>query len=173
MSLLKKVTAIFIIPIFLAVLTPIPAYSNPGKVKLSVGNPVILKLTEEVSSATKNMNDMINLEVARDVIVDGKIVIKGGTPAIGTVTMVEGKGVVGKPGKIQFSVDSTKSVDDQNVLLRSTVTQTGKDSSTSSIAVGAICCIFGLFMKGGEASFPVGSEVKAFTLQDLSVEVAE
>ena len=167
-----KVVALILIPCFLSIVVPFEVLANPDQVKLNNGTPVVLRLTEEVSSTTKNTNDMVNLEVARDVIVNGKIVIKAGTPAVGTVTWAEKEGMVGKAGKVSISVDSTKAVDDQRVMLRGNVTQGGEEKTTLSIALSLICCFLFLLMKGKTASLPVGTEVKAYTDMDLTVEAS-
>jgi hypothetical protein len=171
MGVLKKIVTSILIPPFFALTIPAQSLANPDMVKLAEGTPVILRLTEEVSSATKNANETVNLEVARDVVVDGKVVIKSGTPAIATVTMAEKRGVLGKAGKIQISVESTKAIDGQKVMLRSTVTQSGKDESTTAVVGTVICCVLFLLMKGKDAVLPIGSEVKAYTETAMTIEV--
>ena len=46
------------------------------KVVLKDGTPVMLRLTEEVSTKTKNLNDSIRFEVSKDITVNGKMVVK-------------------------------------------------------------------------------------------------
>lgn len=171
MSTFKKIVAVVLIPALLSAAMPIDSHAAPDEIRLRSGTPVILKLTEEVNSKTKSLNDQIFLEVARDVVIDGKVVIKHGTPAVGTVTWVEPAGMLGRPGKIQFSVDSTRTVDDQLLLLKASVTQQGKDDQTTSIVLTIICCVLFLLMKGKNASFPIGTEVKSYTAQDIIITV--
>jgi len=171
MSISKKIFAMILVPLVVAITMSVKSFANPDKVKMSSGTPVIMRLTEEVSSKTKNINDIVNLEVARDVSIDGKILIKSGTPAFATVTFCEQQGMVGKAGKIQISVDYTKAVDDQRVVLRSTLTQGGKEETTTAIAGGVICCPLFLLMKGKCADIPMGTEVKAYTEMDMMIEV--
>jgi len=165
---LIKVVALILIPCFLSIVVPFEVLAE--QVKLSNGTPVVLRLTEEISSKTKNTNDMVNLEVARDVIVNGKTVIKAGTPAVGTVTWAEKEAIVGQAGKVSISVDSTKAVDDQRVMLRGNVTQGGQEKTGISVILAIICCFLFLLMKGKTASLPVGTEIKAYTDMDLTVE---
>jgi len=139
------------------------------KVLLKDGTPVILRLTEEVSTKTKNTNDMVHLEVTRDVVVDDKIVIKGGTPAEGTVNMCEKPDIIGQEGSIGFVLNSTTTVDGQWVSLRANLSRSGQNKEILSAGAAWACCpIFGL-IKGTHATFSSGSEVKAYTENNLQV----
>ena len=138
---------------------------------LKDGAPVILKLTEEVSTSTKNLNDMVHLEVARDVIVDGKTVIKAGTPAEGVVSICVKPDIIGQEGRIAFTVNSTRTVDEQWVSLRANLTRSGQNKEILSAGAAYVCCpLFGL-IKGESASFPVGSEVKAYTENSIKIKI--
>lgn len=165
-----KGVALILIPCFLSIVVPFEVLAE--QVKLNSGTPVVLRLTEEISSKTKNTNDMVNLEVARDVVINGKTVIKAGTPAVGTVTWAEKEGIVGQAGKVSISVDSTKTVDNQKVILRGNVTQGGQEKTAISIVLAVVCCFLFLLMKGKTASLPVGTEVKAYTDMELTVEAS-
>lgn len=140
-------------------------------VLLKDGTPVILRLTEEVSTKTKNLNDMVHFVVAKDVKVQGKVVINAGTPAEGTVTVVAKPDILGQEGTICFIANSTNTVDDQWVSLRANLSRTGQNKMLLSAGAAYVCCpIFGL-IKGEGASFPVGTELKAYTENDVQVVV--
>ena len=143
MDRIKKVIAVILIPALFVITMPVNSFANPDPVKVKAGVPVILRLTEEVSSKTKNVNENVAMEVARDVIVDGKIVIKAGTPASGTVSWAEKAGMLGKEGKIQITADSTKTVDGQKAQLRATVTNMGKSETVMSVIMSLLCSVFG------------------------------
>lgn len=171
MDKIKKVIAVILIPALFVITMPVNSFANPDPVKVKAGVPVILRLTEDISSKTKNVNENVAMEVARDVVVDGKVVIKAGTPATGTVSWAEKAGMLGKEGKIQITADSTKTVDGQKAQLRATVTSMGKSETVMSVVMSLLCCILFLLVQGKEAQLPIGSEVKTYTDQDLTVEV--
>jgi hypothetical protein len=171
MDRLKKGIVLFSALTFFVISVATKCPANPDKVKLANGTPVVLRTTEEISSKTKNLNEIVNFEVARDVTIDGKIAIKSGTPATATVISSEQKGMIGKAGKIQVSLEATKAVDGQRVALRSVVTQGGKDEQATSLAGGIICCPLFLLMKGKEATIAMGTEVKAYTETDMTIDV--
>ncbi len=141
------------------------------KVVLKDGAPVMLRLTEEVSTRTKNVNDAVHFEVSRDVIVDGKIVIRAGASAEGTVTSCTKPDIIGQEGTICFMVNSTKSVDGQYVSLRANLSRTGKSNMLLSAGAAWACCPIFALIPGGGASFPVGTECKAYTENDIKVKV--
>lgn len=171
MEVLKKALVVISIIPFIAIAIPAGSIANPDQVKLVNGTPVVLRLTEEVNSNTHNVNDIVHLEVARNVTVDGKIVIKNGTPATATITLLEKSGMAGEGGNVQISLDSTKSVDGQRIPLRANVTHEGKDEKGLAIGGGVICCPLLLLMKGKHAVIPQGTEIKSYAEADMMIDV--
>jgi hypothetical protein len=95
-------------------LVSLPAVSQ--EVRLPRGTPVALRLSGDVYS-TSNINLSLDIEVDRDVLIDGEVVIRRGTPVMGRASMEESFGMPGRGGRIQLSVQSTESVDRQSVGL--------------------------------------------------------
>lgn len=147
------------------------SFAAETAVLLEDGTPVILRLTETVSTKTKNTNDIVHFEVTRDVIVNGKVVIKAGTPADGTVNVCTKPDIIGQEGTIGFVLNSTKTVDEQWVSLRASLTRSGQNKEILSAGAGYACCpVFGL-IKGTHAEYPEGTEIKAYTENDLKVNI--
>jgi hypothetical protein len=142
------------------------------KVKLTSGTPVILRLSESINSSTANQGDTVTFEVARNVEVDGKLVISQGAYATGEVASVEKRAMLGEGGKLMVNLRSVKAVDGKEVPIRATLSQEGKDKQLTAILVGILLCILGLFLiKGGDATVPAGREVKAFVDVDVDIEI--
>ena len=167
---IKRFVAVVLLPAFFVATMSLNSFANPDKVMVKSGTPVILQITEDVSSKTKNVNESVAMVVARDVVIDGKVVIKAKTPAMGTVSWAEKAGAIGKEGKIQITADSTKSIDGQWIPLRATVTQMGKSETMMSVIMSILCCVLFLLAPGKEANLPMGTEVKTYTDQDITVE---
>ena len=141
-----------------------------GKVKLTSGTPVILRLSESINSSTARQGDTVTFEVARNVEVDGKVVISQGAYATGEVASVEKRAMLGEGGKLMVNLRSVKALDGQEVPIRATLSQEGKNKVVTALLVGLILCILGLFLiKGGDAIVPVGTEVKAYV--DVNVDI--
>ncbi len=150
-----------------------PAYSiNETRIILKQYTPVILLLREDVSSKSKKPGDPVQLSVAENVIVEGKILIKSGTPVIGKVSMVREAGHVGEPGEIAIVPQYVKAVDGQKVRLGGTLYAKGKEKEVSTAVLTAICLPFAL-RKGGQASIISGTELKAYVERDIQIKVSE
>lgn len=140
-------------------------------VLLREGMPIILKLTEEISSETHHVGDIVHLAVARDVKVGRHTVIAVDTPASGEITMAEARSLGGQKGRVAFTVFSTTAVDGQRVMLRMSLTRAGRGKEAIALGGGVLLCPLLIFMKGEEAVFPVGTEVKAYVENAAEIEV--
>jgi len=143
-----------------------------AKLTLRSGTPVILSLEKSISTDTAIVGDPVDLIVIRDVKVDGKVVISTGTGARGEISAVENEGMIGKPGRISITVKSVTGVDGTHVPLRASLTREGKSKQTTSLLVGLLLCILGLFLiKGGKGLIQAGSEIKAYVDYDVEIDV--
>lgn len=69
------------------------------------GTDVSLVFREELSSRHAKPGDRVRLEVARDVVVHGDLVLRAGTPVEGTIERVSKSGVFGKNGSIRLTIN--------------------------------------------------------------------
>ena len=141
------------------------------KVKLEDGTLVILRTVETIDPRVVGVGDIVKLEVAKDVVVDGVVVIKAGIPAMAEIVAAEKEGYIGKAGKINIAVYSTKAVDGQKVPLRGHLRREGESKQIESIAIGAVLCPLALLMKGEQANIPAGSQMRAYVDNTIMVEV--
>jgi len=140
-------------------------------VLLKEGTPIILKLTEEISSETSHVGDIIHLAVARDVKIKEHTVVAVDTPATGEITMAETRAIGGQKGRVAFTVFSTTAVDGNRVLLRTSLTRAGRGKEALALGGGWLICPLLILTKGEKAVFPVGTEVKAYVENDTEVKV--
>jgi hypothetical protein len=82
-----------------------PPIPSGEKLLLPQGTPVLLAFAADVTSRTASVGDQIPLTVTRDVQQDGVVLIKTGTPAVGTVIQVDKNSSFGLPGVLSFKVD--------------------------------------------------------------------
>jgi hypothetical protein len=86
--------------------TSAPPAIPPGeKLLLPQGTPVLLAFAADVNSHTASVGDQIPMTVTSDVQQDGVVLIKSGTPAVGTVIQVDKNTAFGLPGVLSFKVD--------------------------------------------------------------------
>jgi|TARA_Y100000294_G_scaffold169222_2_gene180102 hypothetical protein len=170
----KYIRALLIVIMVEAVMTlPLNNLYAGEIVKLKVGTPVLVTLAETVSSENKSLGDSIVFEVARDVIVNDKVVVRSGANARGEVLAITQQGYVGQEGKITISINDVEAVDGQRVRLRATSQKEGEGKMGSTLALSVVICPLFLLTKGQEAEIPAGSEFKVYVDYGADIEVEE
>lgn len=139
---------------------------------LPQGTSVRLRTLSPLSSMDNKTGDRFDLEVAEDVLLNGRVVIPRGSPAKGEITMVKKKGMWGKSGKLEMRVLSVRA-NGRDIPLRGTVADKG-DTGTAGV-VGSILVlpIAGFFVTGTSASLPQGTGFTGLTESDLPVTFAD
>src|SRR6188474_1695485 len=154
------------------VLTSVLHWAAPawaGARRLPDGTRVVVRTMERLSSATLKDSDPVSFAVVEDVVVDGEVVIKQGTPVRGTIVDAQSKRRMGRAGKLQYTVNETKGVDRSAVRLRAIQDRKGDSNVTSTavttVAVGVfvpVAAPFFLLRKGHDIVVPEGTRIDAF-----------
>ena len=154
---------------------PRPAIANT----LMDGTAVKLRLGETISSADAHVGQQVPFEVTEDVVVQGLTIIPKGSPAIATVTTAESKKRMGRGGKLDVNIDSTRLIDGSKIQLRAI--KDGKGGGHVGAMTGAMVAtsivffpaapLF-LFMHGKDITIPKGTEVTAFVQGDTKLDMA-
>lgn len=115
---------------------PAPA----AAVTVPEGTAIQVRLLQELKSGRERKGEQVRLEVASDVLAsDRTLLIPRGTPAVGTITRSNGRGMFGKPGKLEFTIDHVKFSDQVRVPLRSTpTTARGRNNSAAAITTAVL-----------------------------------
>ena len=90
--MIRKVLALFVIFPMIA----LQGLAQDGPIVLDDGTPLRLRTTRSMSSSEAHVDDRVDFEVVDDVKVGDVVVIRHGTPAIGTVTGAQPKGRMGR-----------------------------------------------------------------------------
>ncbi len=85
--------------------------------KVQDGTALRLSLSENLSSATNEVDNPVHFEVMEDVKVAGIVLIPKGSTAVGHVVEAEPRRRMGRAGKLNFTVDHVKSPDGGNLRL--------------------------------------------------------
>lgn len=144
-----------------------PAWA--GARRLPDGTRIAVRTMERLSSATLKDGDPVTFAVVEDVIVDGEVVIRQGTPVRGTIVDAQAKRRMGRAGKLQYTVNETKAVDLGGIRLRALQDRKGDSNVTSTAvttaAVGVfvpVAAPFFLLRKGHDIVVPEGTRIDAF-----------
>ena len=134
--------------------------------------PVQVRLLQDLKSGHQRKGDLVRMEVASPVKgPDGGTLIAQGTPVVGTITRSGGRGMFGKPGKLEFTIDYIKLDEKQRVPLRSTATAVrGRSNSGAAIATAVLFAPIAIFVKGREVTVKQGREFGVFV--DVTTELS-
>src|SRR5882724_9034099 len=84
---------------------------------------------DEITSKTAAEGDPLTFKVAQDVKIDGVVVIAKDALVKGVVGQAKKAGMMGKGGSLGIRVESTMTVDNQRLKLRSTKGKEGDDKT--------------------------------------------
>lgn len=154
-----------------------PSVSASSIAVLPDSTLVKLALSNALSSANATQGQVVEFRVAEDVVVNGAVLIKKDTLALGKVTLAQGKRHLGRAGSIDIEADKTHAVDGTKVELHAEAGAKGKGKAGAMSAgmlitatgVGAPIGALWLLKHGKDATIPAGSILTAYT--DDSVQV--
>ena len=178
-SILGRTLAV--ITILVVVSTVLRAQQDPVKeLVLSEGTAIEVVTDQAISSKDAKPNDPVKFSVNQDVAVDGNVIVRKGTAAVGSVVNAEKRGYLGKSGKLAIQVESTQTVDSKPLKLRAAKGREGDDKTNSTAALSMLISPLFLFKKGGEATIAAGTTVtvyvaeeKRFRLEDAAIVTIE
>lgn len=145
--------------------------TNPGQ--LSTQTTVRLETLDRLKSGAQRKGDRIRLQVAEEVLDPaGAVLIRKGTPALGTVQESRGAGSFGRRGRLTITVDHTTAADGQNVRLRATQERSGSGKTGAAAAVSVLLFLpGGFFIKGKNAEIPPNTVITAWVDEPVVVQV--
>ena len=147
-------------------------YTIPeGNAYIPKGTVINIELTEELSSKKNHVDDDVPLKTLDNIIINDVVVVPAGSLVSGKVTKCTGSGLFGRAGKLEFTINSVKSVNGVEIPLQYTEKrEAGSDDGAVAVAA-AVSIIGGLFMKGKNVSFPAGSKMTAKVVADTDLKV--
>ena len=150
--------------------------SEGSEHRLPDGTRISVRVMEQISSASVKDNDPVTLAVVEDVIVDGQVVIKQGTPVRGVIIDAEAKRRMGRAGKLHYSIIETKAVDRSVIRLRAVQERKGDSNVTSTAVTTTAVAVFVpvaaplfLLRKGHDVVVPEGTRIDAFVDGDHAI----
>ena len=151
------------------------------EVLLRAGTPVVCEAGQTYTSRELTAGQSISVRVKFNVVSKRKTLISAGALGSATVTDVRKRGVFGRPGRMEVSIQSVQAVDGQQVLLSGIpMAIEGKSNLGWAIGVAVAGLLFfvigalgSLLIKGKDAEFRSGTQLNASVASDLEIEVDE
>lgn len=154
----------------LIALTAAPAYARParpvashGCCRVPAGTVVQVELTDPLSTKVQKTGDIFALRLAEPLVVDGRIVLRAGTPGVGEVIQSARPGLGGKGAKLVLAARYLRLNRTRLPLQGLQMSSAGHDNSNAAQAVGLTGIAFaplgfvGLAIRGGNVELPPGT----------------
>lgn len=140
---------------------------------LPAGTPVYGELDEQVTSKKKEttVGDVVRARVWRDVVVDGRVLIKAGSPLVARVSHVKPAKIAGRKGEVFIDALSATSVDGNEVLLDGGYDKSGKGNKALAWSLFALVAWPLIFIKGKQAVLDPGTVFDASVQSNVDVAV--
>lgn len=167
-------TAAIAVQLIVFPLAPVSFGQDPAipttEIVVPDGTELTVTTTEEISSKTATEGDPLSFKVTEDVKVNGRVVIAEGTLVKGVVANAKKAGMMGKGGTLSIRVESTMSVDNQKIKLRSSKGKEGDDKTGTTVALVVLFGPLGLLKHGKNAKIKAGTQIKVFTDEEKKVQ---
>ncbi len=137
----------------------------PGHVYIPKDTQLKMELAEDINSKKNKKNQTVKIMLTENLIINNVIVIPQGT--IGTAWLAEARkaGGFGRKGRLSVEAREIKTLNNVTVPLSGGINTAGKtDGGAAAVAV-AVSLVGGVFMKGTNAEYPVGTQLTV-TVQD-------
>lgn len=137
---------------------------------LRAGAPVPVALSEFLTTKGKRLKvgQRVQLEVAQDVLLNGRVVIPARSPVEGVLTEVRNKGMWGKSGGIHLQIKSVN-INGTNVRLKGDMDSRGETGTAGVVGAIVVLPVAGFFVTGTSAEMPLNMPGRAFLDQDIAL----
>jgi len=134
------------------------------------GTEFTVSTTEEITSKTATEGDPLSFKVAEDVKVNGHVVIAKDTLVKGVVASAKKAGMMGRGGNLGIRVESTTTVDNQKIKVRSSKGREGDDKTGTTVALVVLFGPLGFLKHGKNATIKSGTNIKVYTDEEKKVQ---
>lgn len=137
---------------------------------LRAGAPVPVALSEFLTTKGKRLKvgQRVQLEVAQDVLLNGRVAIPARSPVEGVLTEVRNKGMWGKSGGIHLQIKSVN-INGTNIRLKGDMDSRGETGTAGVVGAIVALPVAGFFVTGTSAEMALNMPGRAFLDQDIAL----
>lgn len=137
---------------------------------LRAGAPIPVVLSEYLTTKGKTLKvgQRVQLEVAQDVLLNGRVVIPARSPVQGVLTEVRNKGMWGKSGAIHLHINSVN-INGTSIRLTGDMDTRGETGTAGVVGAIVILPVAGFFVTGTSAEMPLNMPGRAILDQDITL----
>ena len=136
---------------------------------IPAGAPVIVELTERISSDTATSGESFGLRLAEPIVVQGRVVVPVGAAGRGEVIDAKAAGMGGRPGRL---VLAARCLDSGSLHVRLQSLKLGGGGQDNSVlASGATLAVgvIGALVTGGDVAYLAGTRASAKIAADVVI----
>lgn len=148
---------------------PAPQTVQTNYITIARDTPVSLMAINEVSTAKAVAGTRFKLRVNEAIMVDGKIIVPVGTPAVGEVLSAQDSGGLGKSGVMSAKLLHI-SLGDALIPLEGDKNAKGTGAGSAGVAV-IFAGVAGLFHRGNNAKIKAGELLSGFVSEDVTLDL--
>mgnify|MGYP000006749212 CR=1 FL=1 len=130
-----------------------------------------VELISAISSKTSHKGDIVPLKTSSNLVINDVVVIPAGTKVNGVITVVRKNGMFGRSGKLEFTINEVKTLNNVRVPLQYTGKKKARDDGGAVAVAAVVTVVGGLFMKGKNVDFPAGTQFEATVPSDTDLNV--
>src|SRR5690242_2358919 len=150
------------------------SFAGYSQLSLTEGTPVNVKILKELSSKNAQVGDIVYFRLVDNLLIDSITVVDTTAEVMGEVIEAGKARSLGRPGKLDFTIDNVKAVDGQNIRLRTTPKRmTGKDKTGGVVAAAVIFAPVAIFLKGKEVIIQPDKEFIVYIDEDYKVRASK
>jgi hypothetical protein len=140
---------------------------------LHIGTAVQLEIRDVLTTEHKELHvgQSVEMDVLQPVMLNGQVVIPGGSRAVGEITSVRNKGMWGKSGGFTGRVLYIEA-NNRQIRMNGSFTDRGETGTGGVVASVALLPIAGFFVTGTSAHLAAGTHVTAFVAEEIAISFA-
>jgi hypothetical protein len=142
-------------------------------VSVPFGTRVFIELDQRVTSKKKHNQpgSFVASHVWRDVVVDGRTIVKAGTPAMVQIGHIKPAKVAGIKGHVELKALHVTAVDGGDLMLTGGYDRSGKSLTALSVSLAVVIFVPLIFLKGKQAKLQPGTVFDAMVSQPTEIEI--
>lgn len=128
-----------------------------------------LELIDPISSKKSKEGNTFRLKTIENLLINDVVVIPANQEVLGTITKARKNGMLGRKGRLEFKIDSIKTINGVNVPLTAEVKGKGHSDNGAVAVAAAVSLVGGLFMKGTNIYYEPGQKFVAVVAADTDL----
>ena len=128
-----------------------------------------LELIDPISSKKSKEGNNFRLKTIENLLINDVVVIPANQEVLGTITKARKNGMLGRKGRLEFKIDSIKTINGVNVPLTAEVKGKGHSDNGAVAVAAAVSLVGGLFMKGTNIYYEPGQKFVALVSTDTDL----